>query len=175
MLYVVLSFLFILIICQVFIFIYLNRKFNYLFFKIEQSKDSIREENTFFLENDEKNEWKEEVKRTVELQCMTVRNAVHKQTNDLHKKQIELAPRSLTIPMEFLETVYNKSKILILTEFWREYNLYLDSFWLKKNKSIKTVFKGEKDDPTSEINQIMRESEILTKKMNTWLKEILEN
>ncbi len=120
------------------------------------------------LELDYVDEWEEEIKRTVELQCMQVRNSVQKQCTQLHKKEIELAPQELSIPSTLISAVYNKEEEIMIEQFWLAYRNYLNKHWLTTNGNIRSVFRG-----TEEVNEIHYASKQLTKKLNNYIQKII--
>ncbi|WP_280768291.1 hypothetical protein [Salipaludibacillus daqingensis] len=119
-----------------------------------------------------KDEWNEEVKRTVELQLMRIRNAVQKQTSSIHKKEIELAPKSLIFDEKVLMHVYNEKQRSILQTYISSFHTYLQRFWYTKNGKIKTVFPGTTENTNSEVAQLSQASHELCHLMDTWIKEL---
>ncbi|MBU9724013.1 MULTISPECIES: hypothetical protein [Bacillaceae] len=148
-----------------------------LFRKLHILEKFIHKPNTVNNKNNPYNsvQWKDELKRTVELQCMEVRNAVQKQTVDIHKREIELSPKELSISENQLNKIYSFEQLMILNNFWEAYHTYIHKYWLTKNGEIKGVFQGTKVDPSSEISLLIGQSKLLTTQMNHWLKKIMEN
>ncbi|MDQ0257698.1 hypothetical protein J2S74_005160 [Evansella vedderi] len=112
--------------------------------------------------------WKNEVRRTVELQCMMVRNAIQKQIVDIHMKEIQIAPRSLSIPYKTLEEIYTTEQLEIIVEFWQSYNEYLNKYWLTSSQNIKSTF------PQQQVSQLVASSKQLTYQMNQWIEKIMD-
>ena len=117
--------------------------------------------------------WEEEVKRTVELQLMRIRNAVQKQTTSIHKKEIELAPKSFIYDDQMLTKVYKEEQRMILYTFISSFNTYLDRFWYSKKGQLKTVFSGKTDNPETQAGQLAQASHELCHQMDLWIHEFL--
>ncbi|WP_416149657.1 hypothetical protein ACM26V_01280 [Salipaludibacillus sp. HK11] len=118
------------------------------------------------------NDWEEEVKRTVELQLMRIRNAVQKQTNSIHKKEIEIAPKSLIFDDKILIKVYNEEERALLYTYISSFNTYLERFWYTKNGTFKTVFSGSTGNPETHAGQLSRASHELCQHMDLWLNQL---
>ena len=131
----------------------------------KKSPSSVESDESHVYEMEEK--WKEEIRRTVQLQCMTIRNAVQKQVDGLHAKEIQYSPRALSIPDEKLRQVYSEEQIDELKSYWSHYKHYINSFWLTSNGTVRTVF-SERD-----ALRISQESQKLTYHLNEELREIM--
>lgn len=117
----------------------------------------------------------EEVRRTTELQWLRIRNAIQKQTQDIHKKEMELAPREFLFSTESLSRVFNEQQMESILSFSKAYQQYLDRFWYTKNRQLKSVFKGETTDPQTEAGQLVRSSHELCHQMDLWFKNFYQN
>ncbi|UCZ54714.1 hypothetical protein LGQ02_08205 [Bacillus shivajii] len=170
-LYLLLGIIFVLL-SQTVIILYLFRLKKAILYIKKNLKDEHHDDNHSPTDT---TSWQEEVQRTVELQCMQVRNAVQKQTHQLHKKEIELSPKRLSVTNDELFVVYNENQIQAIDAFWREYQSYLQKYWLTKDENVRTVFRGSEDDPQSESAKVIYASKQLTKRLNDHLQHIFDN
>ncbi|SDY60483.1 hypothetical protein SAMN05421736_102391 [Evansella caseinilytica] len=163
-----------LFVVQVLVFIFLSKKLDRI--KTIILTLSKKEEEAKEAQDGEPDEdaWEEEMKRTVELQCLAVRNAVYKQTIDLHKKEIEYAPRKLTVPDQSLAALYSEEQRKTIHAFWTAYERYLQNHWYTDSGKIKTVFKGQTTDPDSEAGKLTGVSKQLTAYFDTLLEDIMD-
>jgi len=142
--------------------------------RITQEKQNELPTNSKQINNETLNQqWEEEVKRTVELQLMRIRNAVQKQTTSIHKKEIELAPKSFIYDDQQLRKIYNEEQRSILHTYISSFNTYLDRFWYSKKGQLKTVFSGKTDNPETQAGQLAQASHELCHQMDHWLHEFL--
>lgn len=139
--------------------------------QVEMDPNVIKNTDTVELNYD----WEEEVKRTVELQLMRIRNAVQKQTSSIHKKEIELAPKSFIFDDKKLMKVYNEEQRLILQTYISSFDTYLHRYWYTKNGKLKTVFKGTIENPETQAGQLVRSSHELCHQMDLWINEFLHS
>lgn len=136
--------------------------------KEKTSPSSVESDDSDDSDNAELNKkWQEEVKRTVQLQSMAVRNAVQKQIDELHAKEIQYCPRSLSIPVEELNKVYSEEQIATLENYWSNYHHYIKGLWLTNKGTIRTVF-SQKD-----ALRIKQESQQLAYHLNEQLQDIM--
>ena len=104
------------ILIQTIHFFYIKIKFNKILKPCKEQSISHNPDSKF-----KEISWNTEVKRTMELQCMSVRNAVQKQTVEIHKKEIELAPREPSLTSDQIKDVYSTEQIKTIQLFWLEY------------------------------------------------------
>lgn len=143
----------------------LNRREHNKFSSHQSKNPQIADENAVSLTL----EWKEEVRRTTELQCLQIRNAIQKQSQDIHKKEIEIAPKALLFQPDELTDAFNKQQIEIIVIFSNAYQSYLERFWYTRNGKLKTVFTGTTANQDSEAGQLVRASRELCHQMDIWL------
>ncbi|MGJ9384880.1 hypothetical protein [Salipaludibacillus sp. CF4.18] len=113
-------------------------------------------------------DFEEEIRRTTELQWLRIRNAIQKQSHDIHKKEMELAPKQFLYSQETLSTVFNDQQMDAILSFSNTYQQYLTRFWYTKNGNLKSVFTGSTNDPHSEVGQLVRSSHELCHLMDKW-------
>ncbi|ADU30076.1 hypothetical protein [Evansella cellulosilytica] len=142
-------------------------------FKRLENKLNILHSDRIHNKNNESDDWNDEIKRTVQLQCMQVRSAVQKQIDDIHKKEIEFAPKSLSIPLEKLSHVYSEDQLKVIHTFWEIYESYLKTHWLTNNGNIKNVFSGKKEDTESNVFKLHSASQRLHVELTTLFEEII--
>ena len=116
--------------------------------------------------------WRDEVKRTIELQCLTIRNAVSKQTVDIHQKEIEFAPRRFLFDEDVLQEVYDQDERDLLKTFLATYHKYLELHWLTKEQRLKTVFSGRISNVDSEAGRMVYRSKVVVKEFDRLLSEL---
>ncbi|MCR6096576.1 hypothetical protein HXA31_05775 [Salipaludibacillus agaradhaerens] len=120
----------------------------------------------------EQEEDKDEMRRTVELQLLRIRNAVQKQAEGIHQKEMELAPKETIIPEETLEVIYSEEKFNTIMTFMDTFNNYLNRFWYTKNGHLKTVFPGTPDNKESEAGRLIQRSHELCHEMDILLSSL---
>ncbi|ADH99686.1 hypothetical protein [Salisediminibacterium selenitireducens] len=116
--------------------------------------------------------WRDEVKRTIELQCLSIRNAVSKQTVDIHQKEIEFAPRQFLFDEDVLQEVYDQEERDLLKTFLETYHKYLELHWLTKDQRLKTVFSGRISNVDSEAGRMVYRSKVVVKEFDRLLNEL---
>lgn len=116
--------------------------------------------------------WRDEVKRTIELQCLSIRNAVSKQTVDIHQKEIEFAPRHFLFDEDVLQEVYNEKELDLLKTFLATYHKYLELHWLTKEQRLKTVFSGRISNVDSEAGRMVYRSKVVVNEFDRLLAEL---
>ena len=116
--------------------------------------------------------WRDEVKRTIELQCLSIRNAVSKQTVDIHQKEIEFAPREFLFDEDVLQEVYDQEERELLKTFLATYHKYLELHWLTKEQRLKTVFSGRISNVDSEAGRMVYRSKVVVKEFDRLLHEL---
>lgn len=105
--------------------------------------------------------WREEVKRTIEYQCLSIRNAVVKQTIDIHQKEMELAPKAFLFDEEILREVYPPEQLDILNEYLATFHKYLELHWYTKERRLKSVFSGRISNIDSEAGRMVYRSKLV--------------
>lgn len=115
---------------------------------------------------------REEIITSNLLKMFTIRNAVHKQTNHVHVKAIDYAPKSIQIDDELLANCFSKSKVALIHLYWELFNSYINNYWLNKNNQLKTVFSGDVAKRTGDVGKMIIASEQLVKKLDNILEEI---
>ena len=116
--------------------------------------------------------WREEVKRTVELQCLSIRNAVFKQTIDIHQREIELAPKSFLFDEDILEEVYTAEELAVLNTFMDLFQTYLNHHWYTSQQQLKSVFSGRISNVESEAGKLVHRSKYLCSNMDQLLRKL---
>jgi hypothetical protein len=149
-------------ICQLMIIYLLIRK------RVYNKKSSPETEGTL----EGVYELEEERKRTIELQLLKIRNAVQKQTEDIHKKEIELAPKSLIFDNYTLKDLYPPDQQALIHSFMHSFNNYLDRYWYTDKGKLKTVFRGAAHKTDTEAGKLVLASRELCHDMDQWLKEL---
>ncbi|UTR14578.1 hypothetical protein MM221_18805 [Salipaludibacillus sp. LMS25] len=139
--------------------------------KIIHSENEVTEKN-ISKPLDRPVDYEDEMRRTVELQLLRIRNAVQKQTEGIHKKEMELAPKGTIIPEETLKNIYSKEEFNTVKTFMEIFNSYLNRFWYTKNGSIKTVFPGTPDNKDSEAGRVIQRSHELCHDMDILLSQL---
>ncbi|SER44338.1 hypothetical protein [Salisediminibacterium halotolerans] len=117
-------------------------------------------------------EWREEVKRTVEYQCLNIRNAVFKQTVDIHQREIELAPKHFLIDRDVLVDVYSRNELAIIDGFLRSFHHYLEEHWYTTDRQLKSVFPGSISNTQSEAGKVVYRSKQLTAEFDQLLAQL---
>ncbi|MCR6110596.1 hypothetical protein HXA35_09670 [Bacillus sp. A301a_S52] len=143
----------------------------YLLLKRDK-KSLVEQQNTVNEPPVESEEYKEEMRRTVELQLLRIRNAVQKQAEGIHKKEMELAPKNTIVPEKTLEGIYSAENFNTIMTFMEIFNNYLDRFWYTKNGKIKTVFPGTADNTESEAGKLIQGSHELCHEMDILLNNL---
>ncbi|SER46203.1 hypothetical protein [Salipaludibacillus aurantiacus] len=114
----------------------------------------------------------DERKRTIELQLLRIRNAVQKQTEDIHNKEIELAPKSLIFDTNTLKELYPPDQQALIHSFMNSFNNYLDRYWYTDKGKLKTVFRGAAHKTDTEAGKLVLASRELCHDMDQWLKKL---
>ncbi|SDN38455.1 hypothetical protein [Alkalicoccus daliensis] len=113
-------------------------------------------------------EWLKEVIRTLEFQCLRIRNAVDKQTDKIHYTEMKLAPKHYLGGDERLLNALSEEQKALVEEFYRLYQTYLQQHWFTKKGTLKTVFSGNDSLPDSDAAQLKYASKELVEKMDAW-------
>ncbi|WP_018922165.1 hypothetical protein [Salsuginibacillus kocurii] len=100
----------------------------------------------------------EETREVVLERALTVRRAVKKQTNTLTPTAFEQTPIEPGFQKETLAKCFHANELIAIEQFWDMYQSYLQTYWLTKDRSYKTVFTGQPHDPQSEWNQVVQAS-----------------
>ncbi|MCE7791073.1 hypothetical protein K8O68_01415 [Salipaludibacillus sp. CUR1] len=134
---------------------------------LKKSSSSEAEENSGHVY-----ELEDERKRTIELQLLRIRNAVQKQTEDIHKKEIELAPKSLVFDTNSIKDLYLPDQQMLIHSFMNSFNNYLDRYWYTDKGKLKSVFRGAAHKTDTEAGKLVLASRELCHNMDQWLKEL---
>ncbi|AOM82756.1 hypothetical protein [Salisediminibacterium beveridgei] len=117
--------------------------------------------------------WRNEVKRTIELQCLSIRNAVAKQTIDIHQTEMELAPKSFLFDDDILKEVYQPEQLDILNEFLSTFQKYLELHWYTKERRMKTVFTGRISNIDSEAGRMVYRSKLVVNEFDRLYQQLM--
>lgn len=117
--------------------------------------------------------WRNEVKRTIELQCLSIRNAVAKQTIDIHQTEMDLAPKAYLFDEEILKEVYHPEQLNILTEFLSTFHKYLELHWYTKERRMKTVFTGRISNIDSEAGRMVYRSKLVVNEFDRLYQQLM--
>ncbi|OIJ15915.1 hypothetical protein BKP35_02715 [Anaerobacillus arseniciselenatis] len=115
---------------------------------------------------------KEEVITAVFLKMFTIRNAVHKQTTNLHVKSIENTPTTIGISDDLLQKAFSKNNVEQINLYFHTYNNYRQKYWVNKHHKLRTVFPGDIAQKSGDVGKMMVASEQLVKQLDKMLTEI---
>lgn len=138
----------------------------------EKRQNSTETTETFRPHPMVEQKWEEEVKRTIEYQCLSIRNAVFKQTIDIHRREIELAPKDFLFDREILIRIYTPNELDIIDRFIQTFDAYLAECWYTKDGKLKTVFSGRISNVHSEAGNLIHRSKYLTQELDHLLKQL---
>lgn len=128
----------------------------------------INEEKTNIQLIDE--QLKEEIRITILLKMFVIRNAVQKQTLNIHVKAMENAPHIIGISEEILIKAFSGQEIKLIKQFWNVFQQYVNNYWLTYNgQQFKTVFSGDVGKKTGDVGKMIVASEQLILKLDKLL------
>lgn len=104
---------------------------------------------------------KDELIATVLLKMLMIRNAVQKQTTNIHVKLIERAPKDIGINQCLLTKYFTPQEVGNLNEFWELFIQYKRDYWISNNGHLKTVFSGDLEKKTGDAGKMAFASEQL--------------
>ncbi|MDV2884239.1 hypothetical protein RYX45_03550 [Alkalihalophilus pseudofirmus] len=105
--------------------------------KVKQREELIEEQRTHLL-----------------LLCYRIRETVAKQTTSLHPLQIERTPRKHGLTEQELAKCFNSEQAQAVTILFKNYREYVETYWAGDDQLIKTIFKGNPADLTSELGTL---------------------
>jgi hypothetical protein len=112
---------------------------------------------------------KDELTATVLLKMFAIRNAVQKQTTNIHVHVIEQAPKGIGIDTQLLDKYFSNQNIVLIREYWQLFDDYLKNYWMSNNGKLKTVFRGVIDRKSGDVGELMQASEQLVLKLDKLL------
>ncbi|WP_368504585.1 hypothetical protein AB3N04_02555 [Alkalihalophilus sp. As8PL] len=121
----------------------------------EKNKELVKEQRTHML-----------------LLALRIREAVDKQTEDIHARVIEDAPLAHGMSNEEMAGCFSTKQALAVENLFILFRHYVDAYWLTDQKQPKNLFRGTKEDPTSELSQLHNASRQLVKKIDQLLIDI---
>lgn len=139
----------------------------YLIWKLLRKNPAVSEQLTVSAAN-ESEAWDKEIIRTIELQCLRIRNAVDRQTERIHYTEMKLAPKKILGSDPRLLANLSKEQQALLEEFYQLFDSYLQTHWYSSHGSLKTVFSGSEDNPASDAGKLVRASAHLRENMDAW-------
>lgn len=116
----------------------------------------------------EAEEWRNEVIRTLEFQCLQIRNAVDRQTEKIHYTEMKLAPKHSLGADDRLLQALTEEQIALIKGFYQIYHNYLNNHWYTSKGSLKTVFSGAENDLSTDAGKLVQSSRELRGEMDAW-------
>ncbi|QOY35934.1 hypothetical protein AWH56_025340 [Anaerobacillus isosaccharinicus] len=138
----------------------------------EYKKSLVTKEDFPYLEDETIHEkLKDELIATVLLKMLMIRNAVQKQTSNIHVKLIARAPKDTGIDKVLLTKVFSPQEVEIINKFWELFNQYRKDYWISNNGHLKTVFSGDLDKKTGDAGKLVFASDQLVLNLDKLLSD----
>ncbi|RSL32049.1 hypothetical protein D7Z54_17790 [Salibacterium salarium] len=136
---------------------FLFRKINLL--SVEQdalfkSLSSLRKD----MEKAGKDAEKEEVRHHLHMRALQIRDAVYKQTKGPHPRAIEETSSEIGYHSSTLRQLFGPNHTTKMENFFKAYDVYIDTYWKTSKGNIKKVFRGKPSEPFNEYHSIQQAS-----------------